>query len=517
LTQVIGDRCAHRSVSQLASYASLRRALPLLLALIASVALRHFVLMNWDVSWLITVGEKMLAGERFGRDILEINPPASPLLYIPAILVARSLAIAPELAVDGLTFIAIAASLALCARLLARAQAAAAIDGWVLAAIAAAILGILPAFSFSQREHIAVICLLPLLAGLVLRAEGRQLHLGEALLVGLGAGVAVAIKPYFVVAVVLPVGVAAYQARSWRVVIALENWVGAAIAAAYGVSVILFFPDYVSNVLPMVRDLYLPDRLPMIAALTHPAMLLWALLIALAAVLHGKAVLKPLCALPLAASIGFAAAFVVQAKGWSYHAYPMFALVLMAIGVSYAGRGTALRGRAARWLRPVTALVIAAAVVKLCAWFNTSMDTRVLAAAISQIHRQPRMMMIGSEIVLGHPLVRELRGRWVARDLGQWITTGVMRRRENGDIDAATDARLRAYEKFDRAAVAEDIRRGRPDIIVVDRRNFDWWAWAQEDPLTRSALSPYEEAKTIEGIAIFRRTAGATTGARRKD
>ena len=57
----------------------------------------------------------------------------------------------------------------------------------------------------------------------------------------------------------------------------------------------------------------------------------------------------------------------------------------------------------------------------------------------------------------------------------------------------------------DRAALAEDIERGKPDIVIVDRREFDWLAWARAHAVTREALADYREARTIEGIAIFRR------------
>jgi hypothetical protein len=216
-----------------------------------------------------------------------------------------------------------------------------------------------------------------------------------------------------------------------------------------------------------------------------------------------RALLEPLYAILAAASAGFALSFIAQGKGWPYHAYPMFALALLAVGAVYARTDAA--NPTSRWRRSFAGLAVAALVVKLCLWFNTSMDTKPLADAIEKIHRQPRIALIGSEIVLGHPLVRQLTGTWVNRDLGQWITTGARRRRDIGTLDAATRQRIEAYEAFDRAVTAEDILRGRPDIVIVDRRDFDWLAWANADARTRAALAGYREVQSIDGIALFSR------------
>ena len=49
-----------------------------------------------DVSWLITVCERVLGGERLYVDIIEANPPASVWLYIPAVWFAQLLGWRPE-------------------------------------------------------------------------------------------------------------------------------------------------------------------------------------------------------------------------------------------------------------------------------------------------------------------------------------------------------------------------------------------------------------------------------------
>ena len=93
---------------------------PLALIAIASIALQARLGAVDDVSWLITACERTLDGQFPYKDFLEINPPASILMYLPAVFVARLVGAAPELAVGAFGFAAIAASFALSALILAR-------------------------------------------------------------------------------------------------------------------------------------------------------------------------------------------------------------------------------------------------------------------------------------------------------------------------------------------------------------------------------------------------------------
>ena len=56
-------------------------AIPALLAL-AAIVQQSMIGLDTDVSWLITVGEKVLDGQRLYIDIFEVNPPASVLIYL---------------------------------------------------------------------------------------------------------------------------------------------------------------------------------------------------------------------------------------------------------------------------------------------------------------------------------------------------------------------------------------------------------------------------------------------------
>jgi hypothetical protein len=58
-----------------------------------------------DVSWNITLVEKILDGQRPNIDFFEINPPLSYLLYAPPTLAARLSGTSPEFMVDLFCFL----------------------------------------------------------------------------------------------------------------------------------------------------------------------------------------------------------------------------------------------------------------------------------------------------------------------------------------------------------------------------------------------------------------------------
>jgi hypothetical protein len=84
-----------------------------LAAVLGAATLRAALQTNSDVAWLLTVGEKVLDGQRLYVDVIETNPPASVLVYVPAIALGRLLGIAPERMLDAQIFFGVLLSLAL--------------------------------------------------------------------------------------------------------------------------------------------------------------------------------------------------------------------------------------------------------------------------------------------------------------------------------------------------------------------------------------------------------------------
>ncbi len=547
--------------------ARLRPALPLFAVVAAAIVLRLLIVTATDVSWLITLAEKVLDGRTLYVDLIEVNPPASILLYLTPVALSRLIGFAPEITVNAFVFLAAATSLWIAGRILSRAGLLDDIDGWKLAAFAAFLLLIFPARTFAQREHVAVILLLPSLSVYAARVSVISPGRVAAVIAGIGAGLAVSIKPHFAFAVILTAVAAAWHAKSWRLLFALEHWIAGSIVAVYGASIFIFYPQFISNMLPLGQTVYLPVRMSLLVILTRTPMILWLLSIYLLARQRPGALLEPCLSIPLVASCGFAVAYAVQGKGWPYQTYPMLTFSLLALAVFFSGRSRIVepaQSSEVNWLAflaisgllaissywmvvaalgqewplhvyPALALSLVAFIVFLRKrvrfaagppkaqhsgidslalrtvalalvaagfyWMTVAADFTALAQTIRLNVSHPKMLAISPASGLGHPLVRQVGGQWVQRISSLWITDyaeWLLRHEQSPPVAAA----LLRYAADDRAMLLEDIRRERPDIILLDTY---WDAKTRADPDLSELLKVYSEIGRSQGIIILRR------------
>src|SRR5471030_1819287 len=91
---------------------------PAAAVVVLATIVRNFIWLNADVSWLLTLGEQVLAGARAYVDFSEPNPPASILIYMPAILLGQLAGAPAEAMVAVLVFAGGVLSLWLAGRIL---------------------------------------------------------------------------------------------------------------------------------------------------------------------------------------------------------------------------------------------------------------------------------------------------------------------------------------------------------------------------------------------------------------
>ena len=451
-----------------------------------------------DVTWLQIAAERVLHGQRLYAQVLEVNPPLSVFIYAPALLLADGLGLQPEAVTAGLCVLAILASLALSGAILRPLVGNDPVRGWKLAAAGAFVLGVMPAAAFGQREHLAVIALLPFIAVTALRAEEGRPRAILAILAGFGLGVALGLKPHFAAVAALP-ALWACRRAIWRPLLQPEYWAGALTLGGYAMTVLVLFPGYLTDVVPVLREVYLPVRTPLWLLLILPGIPL-----ALGAALVGRLMRLEgrLLAVPMLAALGGALAFLAQGKGWPYHAYPMLAFA--ALGLLWPAVMTS-GARAWSWIdRPMLLIPPLAAM----AWLSANVDSAPLARAVAAAApAAPSLIAVSGNLGVGMPIVRAAHARWVGSEPSQWISDGALRREEAETLTPAQRFRLDALMDSERTRLAQDIRAGRPDVVLLDRKGFDWRAWAMKDTAVAGALQGYRLSGGANGVEVWTKAA----------
>jgi hypothetical protein len=244
--------------------------------------------------------------------------------------------------------------------------------------------------------------------------------------------------------------------------------------------------------------------------LTTASILCWIAAVVLLVRWLGRAFLAPPFSPLFAASVGFALVYFVQGKGWPYHAYPALALALMTLALAGAmPRPASKTGLTSHNLFPADSMIPVAVLAAVsCLALNAAVNMAPLIDPIRALKARPSLLTITSDIAVGHPLVRELEGKWVSRTSALWITAGAYRRLVDEKLDPDQKAALKRFADRERDILVEDITRNRPDIIVVEKGVFDWEAWARADPLLAAALASYREAGRVAAFLILQRRDG---------
>jgi hypothetical protein len=435
-----------------------------------------------DVSWNLYAGARVLDGAAIGRDVVELTPPI--ILWIEALvaglgrLTGLAGPAAQTAAVAGLALASAWASGALVRRYRLAASGVGPLCGALVF-----LLVLLPGHDFGQREHIALLLALPYVVLVAARIEGAAVPPGVAIAAGVAAGIGLSIKPQQGVIWAIFVAVGAARLRSARVLVRPEHVAIAAtgllllvaytlLAPAYWWSLRVLGPSYG----PYLRLGYLEtallsdgSRLPLFALLAYAALRR----------LGGEREPAPPLerALVLAVVATYVAA-VLQAKGWRYHFLPALTLAALLLVLLAADRRPRARlvGRvyyaaafaAVGWLLiRTTADMLDRAAHPRDARFAPFPGYHALVRDLRQRHIG-RLLVLSSNLGTNFPLAVASGAVWTSRYPSMWVLAGVHERElSRGRVPEppAPNGRSAAERRL-LETVAEDLERGRPDVIL---------------------------------------------------
>lgn len=425
-----------------------------------------------DTSWIITLCERMLAGDRLYVDLIETNPPFTLWLYMPAVYLANLLGVAPEYVVHAYSYAVCVIGLGFACFVARRARFPENASLYTLLPMFLALLVLFPGNSFSERENLGIALLLPLLVLMAWRASNdapSEPGWRLAALAGLSGSVMVLVKPYYAIMIVAPALYVAWRRRNIRSLFAIEYWLVGIACLTYLAMVLWFHPEFMRDIYPNLADTYIRYKryMPMITLYGGTYLIS---LCALLLVRGGRP--SPLTMVLAIASLAGVVPLIYQGKGWPYHAYPAVVLILMAILCRAIGRPTEAT-------RPGVVQKALLAAVFAATWLPFSITQKPgpdLVATIRAAVDRPTVGMIGMGIESGHPLTRMIDGRWISAYCSDWLggfaaVFAYQQRAESNTVDAT---RLETLERNYLDAKIRELEAAKPDLMIVQKSDTFW-------------------------------------------
>ncbi len=418
-------------------------------AVLAAIPVLYLVPVGHDQIWQLWVGRQLLHGASLYRDIIEVNPPLWFWIGVPLAAIGEIFGLQSRTVVIGF----FAGSIALSLFLSPSRYRPALIIAFVL----------IPLLDFGQREHFTLIATAPYVLLIAGRARGEEVR--HPIAAGLFGAFGFALKPFFVI---VPLVLEAMIRRDRR--IRPETISLALCALAYAIAVPLFAPEYLSVVVPMVRDAYRHIQGPSILPLV-----LVTFGVALAGFLSSRHRGDPVSRTLGVAALAFLVAMIAQGKGWTYHSVPARGFLFLALAVEL------MRLRE----RPFSYALMATA-AGLCFFpvgvyqnpFRAEID-----AHLAGLSRGTSIIVLSDNPSVGWPMVEERGLSWGSRQFSLWqgVAAG------NG---------VRAAQHAMRRTISRDLE-NEPQILVL--------VGDSTDLVPRHALADYELRRRTERFTSYSR------------
>lgn len=516
-------------------------ALVLLAIFILSIWIQSHIFLCWDIDWLIHAANRLLAGGNYYRDFFEVNSPMAIFIHIPAVLASKyyHISFATSFRID--VFISIIICLALSYYLLKILLINdPLLVKWLIICLGFVLL-LYPFSQFGQREHVLIILALPYILLVGIRCKNIPIHTTLTLLISVLAAIAINIKPYFLILwLTLECYLICYQ-KTWRTLIRSENLIIVTVSCIYLGLIIIFTPEYITKVLPIISKMYyVAYQNPWKAVILNYAVIFYgicSIYYLLARKTSSNPLFLDLCQLSASA---FFIIYLWQHVAWHYHSLPfvtMCCLMAIVLIYDYLTKPSFLPANT-YWTeildRMIHIMVIVVLFIALpcnvffigtlqsLSLYNDSYNQKIINFIIEHSNNQP--VYFFSNNMDAYIVVDKSHTICGSRFACLWMINGIYNA-EKHPLTTQQHTLLLAQENFLRNAVVEDLNHYHPALLffvlndrdLVNYQNtrnnwpklktapINYWKFFNSDSRFNDIMKHYTNFGTVGNYQVYKR------------
>ena len=210
---------------------------------------------NHDISWLVHLSGRVLGGEKLYTWIMESNPPFIVFFNFPAVVIAKVASLKNIYGYYLYVYLIIIISLLTVYKLSATTIGSLSLRSRQLFYLTLIfIIFSIPYRDFGQREHLAMVLILPYLFSVPARLNNAAISMPWLIIAGLFAGLGFALKPFFIIIWLAVEIYTFFNNSAKRYNFPLNNLITLAIYISY-IFYLVLFSNY-DKMLSIIRHTY---------------------------------------------------------------------------------------------------------------------------------------------------------------------------------------------------------------------------------------------------------------------
>jgi len=474
------------------------------------------LVMNWDICWALEVTQRMAAGGSYTQNFFDMNPPLFFYLLRPTLYIATLFSTDQFTALHGYLFALALLSTFICyhfARLFFLKEHQTLLHLFFAMLLTAFL--IYPLSDFGCREYLLLIFSMPYFFAVTYRLQGHTIPLFSALAIGLFAVMGFALKPYFLIPLALVELYVMYYTRNllswWRP----EFLIICICLPLYALFILLFYPDYLSTVMPLVKRLYHAGfNEPMSKLLTDSCTGIFILAILCHWLTHKSKSYKIFSTILTLAMTGFFFSYLIQGTTWDYRTLPVYAVALCILLLNLSlfvikHKKNALLVLAA----PLMASIFLIPLLHLTKTYQFGLIFKKSQAPLIQflqtnaVHQPVYFMTVDLRAIF--PAVNYANAISASRLVPFWIPSMIDAQYEN-----ALSPQQLQDETYFINMIAEDIDRQKPKFVLVEAKKnkafiakpFEYIPYLSKNSNFRAAWTHYHYVTTVEQDSFYKFT-----------